>query len=158
MLNRALCCQSLVELYCIKYEENKEDLLAQQDQRDLKNIASILKSFADATLATKGYSVSINLTLQLMDFLLYKFKQAKVKYCLDPFLGPCCNASQKKLDKYYGMTERTAAYSAALVLCPRYKWTYFDGKWPKDQVRATRLQVEDLQLREYKTTAVSDAI
>ncbi|KFY19813.1 hypothetical protein V493_07824, partial [Pseudogymnoascus sp. VKM F-4281 (FW-2241)] len=64
--------------------------------------------------------------------------------CTDSFLGPCCNAGWKKLDKYYSMTERTA--------------TYFDGEWLEDWVKDTRLQVENLWLQQYKTTAVSDAV
>lgn len=121
-------------------------------------MASILKNFADATLATEGHASSIDLTLQSMDFLLYKFEQAKDRYDLDPFLGPCCNAGWKKLDKYYSMTDRTPAYSAALVLCPRFKWTYFELEWPPAWVTVAKEQVEALWLKDYKNNAVSDAV
>jgi hypothetical protein len=121
-------------------------------------MALILKNFADATLATEGHASSIDLTLQSMDFLLYKFEQAKAKYELDPFLGPCCNAGWKKLDKYYSMTDRTPAYSAALVLCPHFKWMYFEREWPAAWVTVAKEQVEALWLKDYKNNAVSDAV
>ena len=131
-------------------------IVSQDDWCNLSNMALILKNFADATLATEGHASSIDLTLQSMDFLLYKFEQAKAKYELDPFLGPCCNAGWKKLDKYYSMTDRTPAYSAALVLCPHLKWIYFEREWPAAWVTVAKEQVEALWLKDYKNNTVSE--
>ncbi|PQM43545.1 hypothetical protein VC83_09672 [Pseudogymnoascus destructans] len=61
MLQRALRVQHAIELFCIKFEENENDLLSQGDWQDLRNMACILKNFADATLATEGYASSIDL-------------------------------------------------------------------------------------------------
>jgi hypothetical protein len=121
-------------------------------------MALILKNFADATLATEGHTSSIDLTLLSMDFLLDKFEQAKDEYATDPFLSPCINAGWKKLEKYYSITDRTPAYSAALVLCPRFKWMYFEQEWPAEWVQVAKDQVQELWLSQYKNNAVSDAV
>ena len=61
-----------------------------------------------------------------MDFLLKTLKDGKVAlHTSDKFIGPCCNVGWAKLKKYYSLTDRLAAYTAAIVCCPQYKWQYF---------------------------------
>jgi hypothetical protein len=93
-----------------------------------------------------------------MDFLLHVFETAKNDYAMDPFLGPCCNAGWKKLDKYYSMTDRTSAYTAALVLCPQWKWSYFQLEWKANWVAEARVKVEELWINKYKALTVSAEI
>jgi hypothetical protein len=121
-------------------------------------MAVILKPFYDATLATEGYTATIDLTLQSIDFLLHIFEKAKTNYAKDTFLGPCANAGWKKLDEYYKLTERTPAYIAALVLCPQWKWTYFKAEWKKTWFKHAQKQVEDLWHSEYHEIVASAAI
>lgn len=85
-----------------------------------------------------------------MDFLLEKLEQAKVQYKEDEFLGPCCNASWDKLEKYYSLTDRSPVYIAALILCPQWKWTYFEENWPTEWVETARGTIEDLWESQYK--------
>jgi hypothetical protein len=63
--------------------------------------------FQDATLANESQFSTIDLILPTMDFLLEKFEYAKQEYKDDIYMGPCCNAGWAKLDKYYGLTDRS---------------------------------------------------
>ncbi|OAF57203.1 Phospholipase C [Pseudogymnoascus destructans] len=56
------------------------------------------------------------------------------------------------------MTDRTSAYTAALVLCPQWKWTYFKSEWKADWVAEARVKVEELWVNKYKALAVSAEI
>ena len=56
-----------------------------------------------------------------MDYLLEKLEAGKEEYANDPFMQPCINSSWAKLNKYYGLTDRTPVYMAAIVLIPSLK-------------------------------------
>jgi hypothetical protein len=75
--------------------------------------------FYNTTLATEGYSATIDKVLPTMDFLLKQFETAKCTYVNDCFISPCCNAGWAKLDRYYSLTDRSLVYIAALVLSPQ---------------------------------------
>jgi hypothetical protein len=92
--------QLAINLFCIKYQDTKNDLLSDDDWSQLQKIHAFLKSFHEATLATEGRTASIEKVLPTMDFLLERFENAKIEYADDPFMGPCCNAGWAKLDKY----------------------------------------------------------
>jgi hypothetical protein len=79
-------------------------------------MAVILKPFYDATLATEGYTATIDLTLQSIDFLLHIFEKAKTNYAKDTFLGPCANAGWKKLDEYYKLIEDSSIYCSVSIM------------------------------------------
>jgi hypothetical protein len=88
--------QLTVNLFCIKYPETQNDLLSDDDWSQLQKIHAFLKSFHEATLATKGRTVSIEKVLHTMDFPLEQFENAKIEYADDPSMGPCCNAGLGK--------------------------------------------------------------
>lgn len=85
-----------------------------------------------------------------MDFLLEKFEYAKQEYKDDIYMGPCCNAGWAKLDKYYGLTDRSPIYITALVLCPQWKWTYFESNWPIEWVNKARETIQDFWNSQYR--------
>ena len=64
-----------------------------------------------------------------MDFILDTFEKGKELYTTKPFLGPCINLGWSKINQYYEMTESSSIYIAAIVLYPRYKWSYFKANW-----------------------------
>ncbi|ODQ76835.1 hypothetical protein LIPSTDRAFT_67840, partial [Lipomyces starkeyi NRRL Y-11557] len=70
-------------------------------------------------------------------------------------MSPCSNSGWAKLDKYYGLTERSSVYIAALVLSPQWKWDYIDNNWPKEWHATCRKQMLDFWITEYKSTAIS---
>ena len=71
MLFVLLKLKGKVEQYCEAYKSKlKEDLLSYADQKKLCTIKDFLQPFAQATLATKGDSVSIDCTLFIIDILI----------------------------------------------------------------------------------------
>ena len=57
-----------------------------------------------------------------MEFLLEQLETGKLEYSNDSYIGPCINLAWSKLDKYYGLTERSSVYIATMVLIPFQKW------------------------------------
>jgi hypothetical protein len=110
--------------------------------------------FQDATLANEGRFSTIESTLPTMDFLLEQLEDAKLQYTIDLYISPCCNASWAKLNKYYSLTERSPVYTVALVLCPYWKWTYFESNWPLDWVETAQIEVQDFWESQYKPVSV----
>jgi hypothetical protein len=53
-----------------------------------------------------------------------------IKYIGDAFMTPMINLGWAKFNQYYTLTERSAVYTAAMILIPSQKWTYFDANWP----------------------------
>ena len=145
--------QLAINLFCIKYQDTKNDILSDDDWGQLQKIYAFLQSFHEATLATEGRTASIEKVLPTMDFLLERFENAKIEYADDPFMGPCCNAGWAKLDKYYSLTERSPAYIASMVLVPWQKWSYFEDNWPVEWVSDARTTVQRLWEQDYKSTA-----
>ena len=71
MLLVLLELKGIVEKYYEDYEnELEEDLLSYVDWKKLCTIKDFLAPFSQATLATKGDSVSINRTLFTIDILI----------------------------------------------------------------------------------------
>jgi hypothetical protein len=85
-----------------------------------------------------------------MDFLLERFEDGKLQYATDDFMSLCCNAGWNKLTKYYGLTERSPAYVAALVLSPQEKWDYLNRYWEEDWCIQAKLDVQEFWESKYK--------
>ena len=111
--------------------------------------------FYNAIVAIESRTATIDRVLPTIDFLLEQFESAKETYANNPFIGPYCNSSWAKLDKYYSLTERSPVYIAALVLSPQWKWDYIDNNWPEDWRAACRKQMLDFWTKEYKSTAIA---
>jgi hypothetical protein len=129
--------------------------VSEGDWVELEKLAKCLQYFHDATIATEGRTSTVDSILPTMDFLLEKLEEAKASYAEDTFMSPCCNAGWAKLDKYYSLTGRSPAYIAAMVLCPQWKWTYFDANWPEKWCAEAKKALEDFWMRQYMSTAVS---
>ena len=79
MLLILLELKGMVEKYCKDYEsELEEDLLSHVDWKKLCTIKDFLAPFSQATLFTKGDSVSINRTLFTIDILIKHIQETTV--------------------------------------------------------------------------------
>ena len=79
MLLVLLELKGMVEKYCKDYKsELKEDLLSYVDQKKLYTIKDFLTPFLQATLTTKGDSVSINRTFFTIDILIKHLQETTV--------------------------------------------------------------------------------
>jgi hypothetical protein len=144
-----------IELYCHQNQADiREDILSIHDWENLENIHTFLLDFHEVTLANEGRSTTLEQVLPSMDYLLEKLESGKTTYAADAFMIPCINSSWAKLDKYYGLTERSSVYIAAMVLIPSQKWTYFEDNWDPDWVIAGKKAVQELWQSQYRSTEV----
>lgn len=138
-----------IDVFCAQ-EGLEADALTPSDWTTLGHFHKYLKFFYQATLATEGYEATIDRVLSTMEFLLEKLEAAKVEFKEDAFLSPCVNSAWKKLDKYYGLTERSSAYTAAMVMVPSQKWTWIEDNWENYWIKIAKKQVQELWDTEYK--------
>jgi len=106
------------------------------------------------TKATEGRSKTLETVLPLIDYLLERLEAGKEEFANDPFMQARINSSWSKLNKYYGLMDRTPVYIAAIVLVPSLKWYYFENKW--DSLWVLDAKKEVLALWElYKGTGIA---
>src|SRR6266536_5753105 len=131
MLERALNLRSSIDLYYEAYpdDEYKGDILTDGEWVTLTIVKIFLEKLKMATKAIESSNSCLDVVLPVMDFVLSEFKAARIKFADDPILGPMFNSGWTKMTKYYQLTDRSPAYAIALVLNPRYKWTYTEKRW-----------------------------
>jgi hypothetical protein len=140
-----------VDLYCHQAgKEMQADSLSAEDWAVLTNIHHFLRFFHQATLATEGHAATLERVLSTMEFLLEQLETGKLEYSNDSYIGPCINSAWSKLDKYYGLTERSSVYIATMVLIPFQKWTWIEDNWAPDWIRTAKASVQDLWDSQYK--------
>jgi hypothetical protein len=69
--------------------------------------------------------------LAVFDSLLSEFERLKERYRYEPssHIKACVNLGWKKLDKYYGLSDKTSAYRMAIFLHPDLKMAWFERHW-----------------------------
>jgi hypothetical protein len=110
-----------VKVYCFKSGSAlAEDTLSNQEEDDLRKLTKFLEAYSDTTQASEGRFTTLDIILLIIDFLLETLETGKTeaKATDNTFLALCCNANWAKLNKYYTLTERSAAFIAAIVMCP----------------------------------------
>jgi hypothetical protein len=145
--------QRALETFCLQHKDVANDRLSYDDWDNLKNICQFLQAFYDATKATEGRLVTVDSILPTMDFLLEHFENGIKTYANDKYMLPCIKSGWAKLDEYYSKTDRTPVYIAAIVLCPRWKWEYFQQLWPIDWVNEARQKMKIFWETHYKSTS-----
>jgi hypothetical protein len=140
-----------VVLYCHQAgREMQADSLSSEDWVVLININHFSRFFHQATVATEGYAATLKRVLSTMEFLLEQLEIGKREYSNDSYIGPCINSAWSKLDKYYGLTERSSAYIATMVLIPFQKWTWIEDNLAYDWIIAVKASVQVLWDSQYK--------
>lgn len=114
-----------IDVYCHQTPDLHKDSLSAEDWINLTHIHRFLKSFHEVTLATEGEHATIERVLPTMDFLLDQFELAKTEYPNNPFMGPMINSGWAKLDKYYGLTDRSPVYITSMVMITKPKVDLF---------------------------------
>lgn len=132
----------------------EKDALSETDWGYLQKIRDFLQYFEDATLSTEGHVGTLDRVLPTMDFLLEHFEAAKIQYQEDRYMAPCCNSGWAKLDKYYALTGRTPVYIAATVLCPAFKWEYFESTWEDVWITRGKVKMQEFWEEKYKSKAI----
>jgi hypothetical protein len=103
-----------------------------------------------ATLALEGGAGTLNKTLPMMDFVLELFEKHEAIHSNDPHMLSLLHKGWEKMKKYYGLTSKSPAYAAAVVLDPSQKWDYLEKAWESDWLPPARAAVEKLWNEEYR--------
>jgi hypothetical protein len=98
-----------------------KDRLDDNDFAVLKRTKSFLQALYNATLFTEGHYVTLDRVLSTIEWVLKHFERGKVEYAEDLFFSPYINIGWIKLNKYYGLTDKSPAYVSAVVLDPAQK-------------------------------------
>lgn len=104
-----------ITVYCVGEKDLAADLLSESDWEVLCYFHGILQNFEQATLGTEGYKDTVDQVLMSMEFLLEELESARVRFRDHMVIGPCVEAAWHKVNKYYTLTERSVAYTAAMV-------------------------------------------
>jgi soluble cytochrome b562 len=113
-------------------QADRPPMLQAEDWDTLKVYKDFLEPYRDAILETEGYEDGLNLVLQAMDELLEKLEQGKIDHAADAQFSASIETSWNVMEKYYKLTDESPAYSAAVVMDPRWKWAYFETYWATD--------------------------
>lgn len=133
---RALTLRDPLDLWGLKIQADKDikpkdkpPLLTDEDWATLRTFSEILEPYKEVTLATEGYGDSLNVTLIGMDLLLDHLESAKLAHKDNAIFTAAIETSWDILEKYYTLTDDSPAYATAIILDPRWKWTYFNRHW-----------------------------
>lgn len=156
MISSAIPLSDAIDIFFHRRPESTLDKLQPEDWTHLQKMQDFLVFFNDATISSEGRTDTLECVLPTMDFLLECFEEWKKTHALDPFIGPCCNAGWKKLEKYYALTDRSPAYIAAMVLCPAQKWQYIEEQWDENWLEDCQKKMRAFWEKEYKSTGSLD--
>lgn len=156
IISLAIPLSNAINIFFHHQLESTLDKLQLEDQTHLQKMQDFLVFFNDAIISSKGRTNTLECILPTMDFLLKCFEEWKKTHALDPFIGPCYNASQKKLEKYYALTDRSPAYIIVIVLSLAQKWQYIKEQWNENQLKDCQKKMRTFQEKEYKPTATLD--
>jgi hypothetical protein len=83
-----------VDLYCHQAgREMQADSLSSEDWVVLTNIHHFLRTFYQVTLATEGYTATLERVLSTIEFLLEQLEIGKLEYLSDMYIRPCINSA-----------------------------------------------------------------
>jgi hypothetical protein len=158
MIERAIKLKDALELYSNEYKHDLEDdLLSGDDWLELKDILDLLLPLKHCSKAVQNsgkledqyHHGCLFESLQAIDFLLTKLERLKNEHLHRPntHFKACINLGWKKLNKYYTLSDDTAAYRAAIALHPSFKMQWFKEKWSSfhpDWIDDARIAVKEL--------------
>ncbi len=154
MIDRALrqIKQPLIHLLSEEPALTKDNL-SSDDWQTSTYIRDFLASFYDTTKATEGRHATLDKVIPSLDFMAIQFEQALKKYNDHPYMKPCLHAGFTKLLKYWNRTERVPVYTAAMILDPTLKYTYFEDGWDPEWQPHIREQMRLFWESTYKPSA-----
>ncbi len=128
MLEIALLLHKAIEEYFESWAETEydNDRLSDDEWTQLRHIKGFLELLKQSTKALESPNAGLDRVLPAMDFILAHFKKAKVTFIDDEKLRQMLNSGWAKIEKYYGKSDKSPAYTATIVLNPSRKWQYID--------------------------------
>ena len=111
----------------------------------LEKLHDSLEPFYEATLCSQGNNNTLSEWFYTLDYVLDSIDRSKNEFETlageNPkseeyvFLQAASAAAWLKTEDYYKKADESAAYYAASVLDPAFKWSWFEDRWGKDKVK-----------------------
>ena len=152
MLSIAWILRGFVEEFFDLYADAQleADRLSDDEWGVVRIIKDFLEKLSMSTKACESSKSTLDLVLPSMDYILGEFEKAKQWHKDDPIFAPMFNSGWAKMAKYYGKTDKTPAYIAALVLHPSRKWRWVEKHWEADWVTNGKSVLKDFWEKRYK--------
>jgi len=141
MIERAVKLRDAIELYQTHFRSLSDcdrlpcsDCLETNDWAELQRLLEVLLPLKSASLRLQEDNDAKHALceqLAVFDSLLSEFERLKERYRYEPntHIKACVNLGWKKLDKYYGLSDKTFAYRMAIFLHPHLKMAWFERHW-----------------------------
>ena len=111
------------------WNELGDDALSREDWQELEDIKEFLQLFLDCTLNTQGVTVTLDCTFESMELIIKHFTDMKIKHSHNPRMLTRILTGWFKFDKYYRLTDDTAAYAASILLYFELQKVYLEKCW-----------------------------
>ncbi|KAI7722283.1 hypothetical protein KC353_g629, partial [Hortaea werneckii] len=141
MIERAMKLRDALELYQTHFRSlsdsdrlSSSDCLDAADWSEMERLLEVLSPLKHASLrlqADNDTKHALWEQLATFDSLLGECEQLRERYRYEPssHIKACINLGWKKLDKYYGLSDKTSAYRLAIFLHPHPKMAWFERHW-----------------------------
>jgi len=167
MITRALKLKRTIDRYCNEWQKPKDkdsvdllkDFLNDKDWEELRHYQELLRPFQKATLRTEGRAINGSYgalweVLLAFDYLFTKLSSAATEvenheHLFTDHYRNCINAGFLKLKEYYGYSDQSRFYRAAVALHPTMRFHYFEAKWKhleggRDYIEGAKEAVQSL--------------
>ena len=141
MLERAFKLKDTIELYQQQFKSDddeplKDDILTSNDWAELKDLLDLLQPLKEVSKCLQSDGKDCNHgslweALTAMDYLLTELETLKEQHLFlpDTHFKASINLGWKKLNKFYSLSDETAAYRVAIAVHPCRKMKWFESKW-----------------------------
>jgi len=154
-IGRALNCKLRIQQFCENHHPKRgegieNDRLKAHHWFLLEKLHDALEPFYEATLCSEGNDNTLSEWFCTLDYVLDSVDGSKNEFeelaGENPkseeytFLQAGAAAAWLKTEAYYGKADESAAYYAASVLNPAFKWSWFEERWGNDEVKNVWLE------------------
>lgn len=144
--------QDVIDEFIVLYGtlDLQMDKLTNIEQATVHVIKDFLEKLLMSTKACKSKESTLDLILPSTDYILSLFERLKNEYKDDLTFVSMFNSGQKKMDKYYKLSDKTPAYVVVIVLYPSRKWKWIKKHWKPEQILGVKDKMRTFWETKYK--------
>jgi hAT family protein len=154
-IGRALNCKPRIQQFCDSHRPKRgegieNDRLKAHDWFLLEKLHDALHPFYEATLCSEGNDNTLSNWFYTLDYVLESTGKSENEFQAlaeeSPgseeyiFLQTAAGAARLKTQDYYKKADDSAAYYAASILNPTFKWSWFEDRWSDDPAKKCWLE------------------
>jgi len=172
MLKRAFKLKDAIELYQLQFAHDEiepcaDDVLIADDWLELSQLLDLLKPLKACSKCVQSsyrecHHGALYESLQSMEYLLNTLEDYKrrLKHEQNSHFKAMINLGWKKLNKYYTLSDQTAAYRAAILLHLYHKRDWFEDNWSEHHTEWIKAADEAIKAayRTYKSRHSNEAL